>query len=426
MNVKPAGLGEAPVAPLMSERKVSLLGAMLVAVGPVSMALFTPAMPEIVRAFGTTEAAVKMTLSLYFAGFALAQLVCGPLSDGFGRKPITVAFMVIYIVASALAVFAPTIELLIAARFLQGVGAAVGVAISRAIVRDLFTNDRSARIMNLIGLILGIGPAFAPTLGGVTMQLFGWQAIFAFMLIAGVVIVVVAQMVMVETVRRDLSRIRPTALARSYGTLLGNGYFLSSSLVMAGAVGALYTQATVLPFILMDRVGLTATQFGVGMLMQSGFFFLGSLVVRSLMQRYGAFRIVPAGLVFIVVGSVAIAIMLRTADLTFLSVMGPVAAYAFGIAFVMPAMSTASLAPFPHIAGAAASVGGFLQMGGGLVGGALAAAFGDPVAAMATIIPAMGLIATLSWAWWRTLPEPVFAGAVIARQTPPTMPPPAE
>ena len=82
-----------PVAPVMSERKVSLLGAMLVAVGPVSMALFTPAMPEIVHAFGTTEAAVKMTLSLYFAGFALAQLVCGPLSDGFGRKPITVAFM---------------------------------------------------------------------------------------------------------------------------------------------------------------------------------------------------------------------------------------------------------------------------------------------------------------------------------------------
>ena len=162
MNVQPSRLEETPVAPVMSERKVSLLGAMLVAVGPVSMALFTPAMPEIVHAFGTTEAAVKMTLSLYFAGFALAQLVCGPLSDGFGRKPITVAFMAIYIVASALALFAPTIELLIAARFLQGVGAAVGVAISRAIVRDLFTNDRSARIMNLIGLILGIAVAVLP------------------------------------------------------------------------------------------------------------------------------------------------------------------------------------------------------------------------------------------------------------------------
>ena len=123
-------------APLMSERRVSLIGAILAAIGPVSMALFTPAMPEIVHAFGTTEVAVKMTLSLYFAGFAFAQLVCGPLSDGFGRKPVIVAFMAIYLVASLAALVAPDIESLIAARFLQGVGAAAGVAISRAIVRD--------------------------------------------------------------------------------------------------------------------------------------------------------------------------------------------------------------------------------------------------------------------------------------------------
>ena len=202
MNVQP----KPPVerAPLMSERRVGIIGALLVAVGPVSMALFTPAMPEIVQAFGTTEAAVKMTLSLYFAGFAVAQLVCGPISDGVGRKPVTVAFMGIYLVASALALFSPNIETLIAARFLQGVGAAVGVAISRAIVRDLFTSERSARIMNLIGLILGIGPALAPTLGGVTMQLFGWHAIFVLMLVFAVVIVVVTQVSLVETVTRDL------------------------------------------------------------------------------------------------------------------------------------------------------------------------------------------------------------------------------
>src|SRR5690606_8651930 len=248
MNVHPSN----PVTPpLMSERRVSLLGALLVAIGPLSMALFTPAMTEIVRAFGTTEAAVKMTLSLYFAGFALAQLVCGPLSDGFGRKPVALAFMAIYLVASALALFAPTIELLIAARFLQGVGAAVGVAISRAIVRDLFTNDRSARIMNLIGLILGIGPAFAPTLGGVTMELFGWHAIFALMLLLGIAIVVVIHFALVETVARDMSRVRPGAVVRSYSQLLRSGYFMSSGLALGGAIGAFYTLAVVLPFILM-------------------------------------------------------------------------------------------------------------------------------------------------------------------------------
>ncbi|MCL4676899.1 MAG: multidrug effflux MFS transporter [Pararhodobacter sp.] len=402
MNVQPS----ATTIPVMSERRVSLLGALLVAIGPVTMALFTPAMPVIVHAFGTTEAAVKLTLSLYFAGFAFAQLVCGPLSDGFGRKPVTFAFLSVYLAASLLALVAPTIEVLIAARFLQGVGAAVGVAISRAIVRDLFTSERSARIMNLIGLILGVGPAFAPTIGGITMELAGWHAIFAVMFAAAVVIILVVQFAMVETVERDLTRIRPRALVRSYGSLLGSRYFVLSALIMTGSIGALYTQASVLPFILMERVGLTPTQFGVGMLMQSGMFFAGALVVRLLLARFNALRLVPPGLLFIAIGSLALAIGLRLAAPSFLSVMGPVAFFAFGIAFVMPAMLTASLAPYPHIAGAASSLGGFFQMGGGLAGGTIAAMIGDPVLAMATIIPAMGLVAILCWIVWRTLPEP--------------------
>lgn len=422
MNVHPA---DPAAAPLMSERRVSLLGALLVAIGPVSMALFTPAMTEIVHAFDTTEAAVKMTLSLYFAGFALAQLVCGPLSDGFGRKPVALAFMAIYLVASALALFAPTIELLIAARFLQGVGAAVGVAISRAIVRDLFTNDRSARIMNLIGLILGIGPAFAPTLGGVTMELFGWHAIFALMLLLGIAIVVVIHFALVETVARDMSRVRPGAVVRSYSQLLRSGYFMSSGLALGGAIGAFYTLAVVLPFILMGRLGLSPTQFGLGMLLQSGAFFSGSLVVRRAMGIYGAYRIMPAGLAFIAAGSIALAVLLRVAEPTFITVMGPVALYAFGAAFIMPAMSTASLAPFPHIAGAAAALGGFLQMGGGLVGGLLAGLFTDPVTAIATVVPGLGLLAIICWVWWRSLPEPALASVVLAR-TAETPPPPAE
>src|SRR5690606_20617600 len=215
-------------APLMSERRVSLIGAALVALGPISMALFTPAMPELVRVFGTTDSTIKLTLSLYFAGFALTQLICGPLSDGFGRKPIAIAFIGIYLVASTLALFAPTVEFLIAARFLQGAGAAVGVAISRAIVRDLFTNETSARIMNLIGLILGVGPAFSPTIGGIAMELFGWEAIFVLMVLFGIAVLCIIQFYLVETVTRDLSRIKPLALMKAYGQLMKSSYFISS------------------------------------------------------------------------------------------------------------------------------------------------------------------------------------------------------
>ena len=413
MNMNPRPQQTAEARPVMSERRVGLIGALIVAVGPISMSLFTPAMPELVEVFGTTESMVKLTLSFYFAGFAATQLVCGPLSDGFGRKPVTLAFMLIYLVASLLAVFAPTIEVLIAARFLQGVGAAVGVSVSRALVRDLFTNDRSARIMNLIGLIMGAGPAFAPTLGGAMMTFLGWESIFLFMAAAAVFIVATVRFSMHETVSRDLSRIRPRALFRSYSSLLADPYFMFSSFALTGAAGAMYTQATVLPFILMNRVGLSATEFGLGMLMQSGSFFIGSLAVRRLMGRYGAFRIVPIGLVGVAVGSVALAVLLRLYEPNFLLVMGPVAFYAFGIAFVMPAMSTASVAPFPHMAGAAASMSGFLQMGGGLIGGVIAASIGDPVAAMSTVIPCMGAAAIISWLIWRMVPEPALARVVL-------------
>jgi DHA1 family bicyclomycin/chloramphenicol resistance-like MFS transporter len=390
----------------MSERRVGLIGALMVSVGPVSMALYTPAMPEIVHAFGSTEAAVKLSLSLYFAGFALSQLVCGPLSDGFGRKPVVLGFMTIYLIASLVALVAPSVEILIAARFFQGVGSAVGVAISRALIRDLFHDDRAARIMNLQAIVLAVGPAFSPTIGGLIMIAAGWHAIFLAMVALGVVVVLVVQFGLRETVLRDTSRIRPAALAKSYATLFGSPYFVLCGLVITGTVGSLYTLATVLPFLLMDRVGLTATEFGLGMLLQSGSFFAGSLVVRRFLQIMPAPRLVPFGLSCVAVACVLLAVLLRVAPPSFLSIMGPVGLFAFGIAFIMPAMMVASIAPFPHIAGAASSISGFMQMGGGLVGGTAAALIGEPVTAAATVIPVMGFTAILSWLIWRLLPEP--------------------
>ena len=161
-----------------------------------------------------------------------------------------------------------------------------------------------------------------------------------------------------------------------------------------------------LPFILIDRVGLSPTQFGMGMLMQTGGYLIGSLLVRQLMRRFGAFRLVPAGLVFVAIGAAFMGIGLRLHAPSYLLVMGPVGFYTFGIAFVLPAMQTAALAPFPRIAGAAAAMAGFMQMGAGLLGGTVAAVFfDDPVEALATIIPAMGLIAILAWIAWRLLPD---------------------
>jgi DHA1 family bicyclomycin/chloramphenicol resistance-like MFS transporter len=388
--------------PLMSERRVSIIGAMLVAIGPVSMALYTPAMTELVHQFGTTESVIKLSLTLYFGGFACAQLVAGPLSDALGRRPITIAFMGLYCIASLAAMLSPSVEVLMGARFVQGIGASVGVAISRALVRDLFTDDQSSRIMNLIGIILALGPALAPTIGGLMLPLFGWRSIFLLMTVFGFGIIAVVVFALKETVVADRTRLNFPALGQTYKMLLTNRHFVTASLVMGGALGAIYAQATFLPFILMSEVGLSPTQFGVSMLAQSGSFFAASLLCRVLMKKYGADALVGPGLLFVAVGSIGSSTLLFWPP-SFLHVMVPVGIYSFGIAFVMPAMSTAALAPFGRAAGAAASMLGFIQMGAGLLMGSLGALMGNAVIAMGTLIPFMGLTACLSFAVYRKL-----------------------
>lgn len=385
----------------MTERRTSIIGAFLVALGPVSMALYTPAMPELVRAFSSSEAAIKMTLSLYFAGFAFAQLVSGTLSDVIGRRRTTLIFMAIYLIGSLMAAFAPSISVLLAGRLVQGIGASVGMTVARAIVRDQFTGLQAARIMNMIGMMLALGPAVSPTLGGLALGLFGWQSIFLLMVGFAAMACLTVQFFMAETATPDPAKGHLKPILAAYRLLVSDSRFISSTLVIAGAVGALYAWATMLPFVLINEVGLTPTEFGVGMLMQSGLFFSGTVVVRLLMRRFTPQALVPAGLAFIGTASLALAYTMHALPPSFLSVMLPIGVYAFGIAFVMPYMMTAAMAPFPEIAGTASAMMGFVQMGSGLLGGAIAAAVGAPVLALGTIIPGFGLACILSYVWYR-------------------------
>ena len=274
--------------------------------------------------------------------------------------------------------------------------------------------------MNLIGIMLAVGPAVAPTVGGLTMEIAGWRAVFVIMAGFGVAVVAVALFALKETVKADLSRLKPLELLRSYGILLTNGHFMTVALVIGGSTGAIYAQATFLPFILMDEVGLSPTQFGLSMMMQSLSFFSGALVARQLMKRMSAYSLVPAGLALIAVGSAGTS-LLHFWEPGLFRVMVPVGIYAFGIAFVMPAMTTAVLAPFARIAGAAAALSGFFQMGSGLLVGMIGALMGDPVLAMGTLIPLMGVVAIAAYLVYRLHPhlaEPEPRSDVIASMPP--------
>ena len=196
----------------MSERRTSILGALLATLGPISMAIYTPAMPELVTAFTTSDSVIKMTLSVYFGGFSIAQLLSGPMSDAFGRRSATLFFVGVYVLGSLMAAVAPGVEWLLAGRLIQGIGASVGITVARAIVRDQFVGAEASRIMNLIGIMLAIGPATAPTLGGLSLAAFGWQSIFFLLIGFGLLVCLSVFVFMRETTVPDRSRARPGSL----------------------------------------------------------------------------------------------------------------------------------------------------------------------------------------------------------------------
>jgi DHA1 family bicyclomycin/chloramphenicol resistance-like MFS transporter len=379
--------------PIMTTRRTAILGALLMAIGPISMAIYTPAMPELVNAFGTTEAAIKISLALYFAGFALAQLVSGPASDAFGRKAASLVFLSIYLAGGLIAVFAPSVEFLLAARLIQGIGVSVGMTVARAIVRDQFIGSEASSILNLIGIMLAIGPAIGPTMGGLSLAAFGWHSVFWLMVGFGVISVVAVVFFLRETTVPDRKLVRPSNLVRAYAELLRNKRFLFAAMIMAGSVGALYAQATMLSFILINEVGLTPTGFGLSMLMQSGAYFSGSVALRFLVKILGDRHSAILGLCCSGIGGTLMILSVFLLEPSFITIMGPVAVATFGIALITPYIVTAAMAPFPHIAGSASAMMGFIQMSSGFIAGVMASLIGSPLLAFGTVIPFMEFMA---------------------------------
>jgi Bcr/CflA subfamily drug resistance transporter len=374
--------------PAMTERHVATIGSLLIALGPVSLALYTPAMPDLVKDFATSYPAVKATLAAYFGGFALAQLACGPLSDAFGRRPAALAFLTLYVIGSIGAMLAPSIDALMIARLVQGIGAAVGISVARAIVRDNFTGEQSARVMNTIGIFLAIGPAVAPTLGSLLMIAFDWRAIFLAMVAYGGVLLIAVWRFLPETNRTpDPSRASPAGLARAYATLGSDKRFLAPALILGLSLGGFYSLSSTLPFLLIDIAGLSPQAFGIGMLAQTGAYILGGIVTKALLMHLPARRIVLPGLALGLVGACLMTLSIATLPPSYLTVMVPVAIFAFSLAMLTPDLSTRAMAAFPDKAGAAAALLGFLQMGSGFVDSGLVALIGSPPIAFATVVP---------------------------------------
>ena len=383
----------------LTEGTTSLIAAVMIALGPVTLSLYTPGLPKLVEVFNTTPSAVRATLTIYFMGFCFAQLVCGPMSDAYGRRPVALAFFSLYLVGSIACLLAPTIGALQAGRALQGIGAAAGISTSRAIVRDLFVGQASARIMNRISLLVGVVPALSPAIGSALLTFIGYKSIFVLMLLYAVAVVGTVLFILPETNDTpDPMMARPGHMLESYMTLLGDRRFMGPSLIMGFILGGLYTLPSLLPFVLIERLGLTPIQYGVLMILQTTALMVANFIVSRLLRTTSARRLIPVGIAVICVSGLGYFLLWLAGPRSVALVMLPGAIWLFGLPFVTPGTMTSALSHFPRIAGAASALVGFMQMGGGMLGSAVAAGlFHDPMGALGALLPLAAALACLTY-----------------------------
>jgi DHA1 family bicyclomycin/chloramphenicol resistance-like MFS transporter len=218
---------------------LTLLLAMLTALGPLSMDMYLPSLPDIAHVLAAPTARTQLTVSSYLIGFAVGQVVYGPLSDRHGRRPVLLAAVALYLTSTLACAAAQSVDPLIAGRFFQGVGGSGAIVLARAIVRDLYSGVRAARELSLMGSISAFAPIVAPMIGGVLQSAFGWRASFVCMSIGAIIAVLVAARLLPETLRqRSGEPITLFSIVRGYGSVLQHRCFLIISASSPSAMRA--------------------------------------------------------------------------------------------------------------------------------------------------------------------------------------------
>lgn len=395
-------------AAALTPLRMTLVGALLIAVGPLSMSLYTPAMTMLIGALHSTEQAIQATVTVYLFGFAAAQLICGPLSDRLGRRPVLIGCLALYVVGSLLCAAAGSAPALIGGRLVQGVGACGGVALSRVMVVDRFAGNGAARIISLMSLILSIAPAAAPIIGGTLITLTSWRILFMILAVYGAALLGLVWAFPETNARRDPAAVKLRSLAVNYATLLTSRAFLGQVVLTALAVGGFYASQALAPFVLMGKLGLSSPLFGLITASLMASYLVGSLATNRLLRYVTMSRLVLTGALLVLTAATALALSLRLLGLGIPQIIAPMCVWMLGFALIMPGVTTSALALFPRNAGSASALMGSLQMGMGFVGTCLCGLFGDAAQALAVVPPAMGGLAVIAYlgANWRPRAAP--------------------
>ena len=339
--------------------------ALLVAVtmtGTAALHIFVPVLPAAARELGTSPATAQLTITLYLLGLAAGQLVYGPVSDAFGRRPILLASMAIYLLGFLLAVPATSIGWLIGARVLQSIGACGALVLGRAMVRDVSTSEDAAKKLAVLITCMTLTPALAPGLGGLVGAWFGWRAIFvALAAIVGVLIAIVF-LTLRETNRHPTGGVAPSAIVATYRRLLRSAKFRHYLVAGSCSGTSLYAFLAVAPFLYVDVLGRSAQEVGLFCVIVSIGMAVGAASVRLLVGRMEVRRGARLGNTISFAGAALLLVAHLAGAVTASTLTGTMLIYAFGVGVGGPNMVAGAMNVDPQAAGSASGLYGFSQM----------------------------------------------------------------
>jgi len=354
------------IAPRSAAYLALLVG--LASFGPVTMSIYTPVMPSVGADLHTTAENVKYTLTTYMLGFAVGQLFYGPLSDQFGRRPVLLFGLVFFAAATIGCSFAPEIGSLILLRVVQGIGAASGSVLSRALTRDAYDFNEMPRIMSWIALVLNIAPAISPSIGGFLGQAYGWRSTFWFVGGWGLLLLAVTTFGLRETNKFKGSGAGLASLLSGSGTMLRDRRFLGYVLTLSFAFAINFGMLSGTPFILQDRLGFSPREFGLITLMSVTGFTAGSFANNRLIGRVMPITLLRIAGWFHVVAIAVLATFSLCRIETWWAITGPYMVLSFGSGMIGPNSSAGAVGLYPRLAGTASSWVGLAQMGMGAIG----------------------------------------------------------
>ncbi len=260
----------------------------LSAVGPLTTDMYLPSLPDIARHLDASTAQVQLTISAYLIGFAVGQIGYGPISDRHGRKPVLLGAIALYCAASLACALAPSIELLIAARFAQALGGSGGIVLARAMVRDLYSGSRAGRELSVIGAVMALAPVLAPVVGGLLQTGFGWRSVFFALAAAGAAGAGVVWLLLPETLaQRAAEPVSVSSMAKSYGIVARNPAYLAYLGLAATSYAGLFAWISGASFVLQGLYGLSPFAFGFAFAFGSVGYMTGSTLSARLTHRFG-------------------------------------------------------------------------------------------------------------------------------------------